>query len=195
MTALFGLSMVMIGAEVRIEKGPAVAMELAGQIELILGPAGRWVFLFGFWGAVFSSLLGVWQSVPYLFADTSSLMGRRGRNLEDLTENDGSSELSEASPLSETRAYRWYLLGLTVAPLCLLWVSVQQVQLIYAIFGAFFMPMLALSLLIMNNRVSWVGKAFRNGWIVNSVLAITLVFFVYMAARETATRAEALFGL
>jgi Mn2+/Fe2+ NRAMP family transporter len=195
MTALFGLSMVMIGAEVRIEKGPAVALELAGQIELILGPAGRWVFLFGFWGAVFSSLLGVWQSVPYLFADTSSLMGRRGRNLEDLTDNDGSWNRSGASPLSETRAYRWYLLGLTVAPLCLLWVSVQQVQLIYAIFGAFFMPMLALSLLVMNNRLAWVGKAFRNGWIVNSVLVITLVFFVYMAAREVVARAETLVGL
>jgi Mn2+/Fe2+ NRAMP family transporter len=195
MTALFGLSMVMIGAEVRIEKGPAVALELAGQIELILGPAGRWVFLVGFWGAVFSSLLGVWQSIPYLFADTSSLMGGRGRNLEDLTDKDGSWNRSGASPLSETRAYRWYLLGLTVAPLCLLWVSVQQVQLIYAIFGAFFMPMLALSLLIMNNRVAWVGKAFRNGWIVNSVLVITLVFFVYMAAREVVARAEILFGL
>ena len=27
------------------------------------------IFLIGFWGAVFSSLLGVWQSIPYLFVD------------------------------------------------------------------------------------------------------------------------------
>ena len=195
MTALFGLSMVMIGSQVRIEQGPAIAMELASQIELILGPTGRWLFLFGFWGAVFSSLLGVWQSVPYLFADTSSLMRGRRRNPENLAVKDGSLKPYETFPLSETRAYRWYLSGITVAPLCLLWVSVQQVQLIYAMFGAFFMPMLALSLLIMNNRVEWVGKAFRNGWIVNSALAITLLFFVYVAAREVVARAVTLFGL
>jgi len=35
----------------------------------VVGPAARWAFLVGAWGAVFSSLLGVWQSVPYLFAD------------------------------------------------------------------------------------------------------------------------------
>ena len=37
-----------------------------------LGIAARWTFLIGAWGAIFSSLLGVWQSVPYLFADTLS---------------------------------------------------------------------------------------------------------------------------
>jgi hypothetical protein len=34
------------------------------------------VFLLGFWGAVFSSVLGVWQSAPYLFADFVALRHR-----------------------------------------------------------------------------------------------------------------------
>lgn len=195
MTALFGVSMILIGSRVRIEEGPSVALELAGQIDLILGPVGRWVFLFGFWGAVFSSLLGVWQSVPYLFAETVQRMGRRARNRQDRIQEQGSLPSPEPSDLFGTRAYRWYLFGIAVVPLCLLWVSVQKVQLVYAIFGAFFMPMLALSLLVMNNRVEWVGTGFRNGRAANSVLAITLLFFVYVAAREVAARAEILFGM
>ncbi len=181
MTALFGIAMVMIGSRVSIEKGPTVALELAGQLESVLGPAGRWVFLFGFWGAVFSSLLGVWQSVPYLFADLAGLTGRQRRAALD--------------SLSETRLYRWVLLGMTVVPLCLLWISVQQVQLVYAIVGAFFMPLLALSLLIMNNREAWVGASFRNGWVANSALLITLLFFACVAAREIARRSGSFFGI
>jgi Mn2+/Fe2+ NRAMP family transporter len=182
MTALFGLAMVIIGSRVSIEKGPGVALELAGQLESTLGPTGRWIFLLGFWGAVFSSLLGVWQSIPYLFADLISLIRRKPGNRANQTETETSEN---SSRLAATRPYRWVLLGIAVVPLCLLWVSVQQVQLIYAIVGAFFMPLLAFSLLIMNNRVAWVGKSFRNGWIANSALVITMLFFAYVAARET----------
>ena len=184
MTAMFGLAMVMIGSRVSIEKGPTVALELAGQLELILGPPGRWIFLFGFWGAVFSSLLGVWQSVPYLFADLTSLIGRQRRPSEGRPGDEGALDPAEIVRLSETRAYSGFLLGITVVPLCLLWISIQQVQLVYAMVGAFFMPLLALSLLVMNNRVGWVGASFRNGWIANSALVATLLFFAYVAARE-----------
>jgi len=185
MTALFGLAMVIVGSRVSIEEGPAVALELAGQLESTLGPPGRWIFLLGFWGAVFSSLLGVWQSIPYLFADLLSLIVRKRRSGGNRAETENLPESSEnASPLAETGFYRWVLLGITVVPLCLLWISVQQVQLIYAIVGAFFMPLLSFSLLIMNNRVAWVGKSFRNGWTANAALVVTVLFFAYVAARE-----------
>jgi Mn2+/Fe2+ NRAMP family transporter len=188
MTALFGLAMVMIGSQVSIEEGPTVALELAGQLESTLGPAGRWIFLFGFWGAVFSSLLGVWQSVPYLFADLTTLI-RKQRGRSRARPGDQSIPVpAEGDRLSETGAYRWFLLGITVVPLCLLWISIQQVQLVYAIVGAFFMPLLALSLLVMNNRVAWVGESFRNGWIANSALVVTLLFFAFVAAREVLRR-------
>jgi len=186
MTAMFGFAMVMIGSRVSIEKGPTVALELAGQLELILGPPGRWIFLFGFWGAVFSSLLGVWQSVPYLFADLTGLIGRQRGRSGDRGRDEGASSSAEIVRLSGTRAYSRFLLGITVIPLCLLWISVQQVQLVYAMVGAFFMPLLALSLLIMNNRVAWVGASFRNGRIANSALVATLLFFAYVAVREVA---------
>ena len=77
MTAAFGLGMVIIGSTfLKLEgdpnKGVAFVTELGNQLEGRLGwlgPAARWGFVIGAWCAVYSSMLGVWQSVPFLFAD------------------------------------------------------------------------------------------------------------------------------
>ena len=169
-----------------------LVVNLANCLRQQVGPVGRVLFLIGAWGAVFSSLLGVWQSVPYLFADMRLL---RRRHAGGLAGAKASPEPTETDCLSETRTYRGVLLGLTLVPLCLLWISVQQVQLVYAIVGAFFMPLLALSLLVMNNRVSWVGASFRNGRIANWVLVVTLLFFAFIAAGEISRRLAGLFGI
>lgn len=182
MTALFGLAMMVIGSRVDIRRGPAVALELAGQLEQVAGPAGRWVFLLGFWGAVFSSLLGVWQGVPYLFADFIRARGdwRRGR-----IRGDAPAARSAGGPgLADTTAYRGYLLALAVLPLPLLWFTVQKAQLVYAVVGAFFVPLLALALLVLNNRADWVGTRYRNGWVPNLLLSVALVFFGWLGGRE-----------
>jgi len=192
-TALFGVSMIVIGSRVEIEKNPALVLELAGHLESLVGPGGRWIFLLGFWGAVFSSLLGVWQSVPYLFADISSLWGKQASC--PAASPPGPSIPGRRLPLHETRAYRRYLLGLTLVPLPLLWVSIQRAQLVYAVVGSLFMPLLALSLLFMNNRTEWVGDRFRNGRITNAVLVITLGFFLYVAVRQIADKLGSLAGM
>ncbi|MHC4444964.1 MAG: Nramp family divalent metal transporter [Planctomycetota bacterium] len=167
MTGLFGLCMIVIGSEVQITgKGATVALDLADQLAGAIGPLGKWIFLVGFWGAVFSSLLGVWQSIPYMFVDFLTM--RSGLSASQRCEKD----------FTRMPAYRVYLLALALVPLPLLWISVQQAQLIYAVMGSLFMPFLALTLLIMNNRSDWVGKEFRSGWITNVVLAITLLFFI-----------------
>jgi len=46
------------------------------------------------------------------------------------------------------------------------------------------MPLLALTLLLMNNRKDWTGPTFRNGRTANFVLALTLVFFAYAGATK-----------
>ena len=43
--------------------------KMAEMLGTMLGPFGVYAFSVGFWAAVFASLLGVWQSVPYLYAD------------------------------------------------------------------------------------------------------------------------------
>jgi len=167
LTAVFGIAMISIGSRVLIEgSGVSIAPVLANQLADIAGPAGKWIFLIGFWGAVFSSMLGVWQGVPYLFADVFY---------------NRSAEHSKPTNLSSTRAYKYYLVILAVVPLPILGISVKSAQLIYSVFGSLFMPFLALTLLIMNNREKWVGRSFKNGIIINFLLIITILFFTYAA--------------
>lgn len=171
MTALFGVSMIVIGSRVSVSgQGAGVALDIAERIRSVLGPAAKLVFLLGFWGAVFSSLLGVWQSAPSLFAEFCSL---RGWTRADRSSLDGSDKRP---------AYRWFLLAIAVIPLVWLWAPVRTVQLIYATLGAAFLPLLALTLLFMNNRAAWVGEL-RNGWAVNTLLAATVLIFAYLGVR------------
>ena len=176
MTALFGVSMIIIGSRVELSKGPLMVLDLANQLQTVMGPSGKWIFLAGFWGAVFSSLLGVWQSIPYLFADFLQLRQR--------------SRPSPRAPLdlTKTKGYRAYLFAIALVPLPVLWFEVQQAALAYAILGALFIPLLALTLLIMNNRTDWVGAAYRSGRVTNVVLVVILLFFVGLGVREAYKR-------
>ncbi len=165
MTALFGMSMVVIGAATKIEgSGVSLIVDLGNRLEASLGAAGKWTFLVGAWGAVFSSLLGVWQSVPYLFADSWQL-ARRG---------------SGTARVVDTRSapYLGYLLALGTIPAAGLWDGFRQIQQLYAIVGAAFMPVLALTLLWLNGSSRRVGSM-RNRFVTNLLLAATLLFFVW----------------
>ena len=76
-TAAFGFCMVIVGSNIEIEgQGTELLVSLSEQLAAPLGPVGKWLFLIGAFGAVFSSLLGVWQAVPYLFADCWGLLSR-----------------------------------------------------------------------------------------------------------------------
>ncbi len=171
MTGLFGMGMVIIGTRVKVQgQGVDVALLLADQLAVALGPAGRYIFLLGFWGAVFSSILGVWQSLPYLFADFVHLSREAmPRSAEDLR---------------RSRPYRLHQIALATVPLVLLWTPVKSIQLTFGILGAMFLPLLALTLLILNNNRRWVGEEFRSGWVTNAVLAVALLFFASVGGRE-----------
>jgi len=144
LTALFGVSMIIIGSRITVTgKGATVAILLADQLGAAFGPVGKLFFLLGFWGAVFSSLLGVWQGVPYIFSDFLHLRRSGGKTMGSHVD------------ITRTRSYRIYLAALALIPIQLLWFNVQQVQLVYAVLGALFMPLLALTLLLLNNRKDW----------------------------------------
>jgi len=184
MTALFGVAMVIIGSKVVASgSGANVAPLLADQLGRLMGPAGRLIFLLGFWGAVFSSLLGVWQGVPYLFADFLTL--RRGFDTYQRQSID----------YTKTASYRAYLIAISVVPLPILFLTVKKAQLAYAVLGSLFMPLLALTLLLMNNRRSWVGERFRNGWIPNTVLSLVLIFFGYVGFTQATKAISMLRGM
>lgn len=171
LTGLFGAAMILIGSRISIDgKGAGIGLRLAEQLAQAMGPwgsFGKWAFLAGFWGAVFTSLLGVWQSAPYLFADFWALHRQ--------VPPDVRRELD----FTTTRAYRWCQLAIALLPLLLLGRTVTQIQLAYAVLGACFMPLLAAALLVLNNRRAWVGAGFRNGLLTNAMLGATLAYFVW----------------
>jgi len=172
MTALFGIAMVIVGSNVQIEgAGATLLVDLAEALEGPIGPFGKWMFLIGAWGTVFSSLLGVWQAVPYLFADCWSLA--RGSSVArriDTVDTDG-------------MPYRSHLVLLAIVPMIGLFTGFQQVQKIYTVSGAMFFPFIALALLLLNGRSAWIGKAFTNRPLTAVVLLGVVVFFSRIGVR------------
>ncbi|MDQ7064455.1 MAG: Nramp family divalent metal transporter [candidate division KSB1 bacterium] len=173
LTGIFGVAVMIIAAGVspQVATGTGIVLALADRLAEVLGPTGKWVFLVGFWGAVFSSMLGVWQGVPYLFADF--LQAYRGQTPQNVR--------------TDSKPYRWYLLYLAFPPMLVLifgrpvWIIV-----LYSILGALFMPFLAATLLILNNRREWV-QSFRNGLWMNLLLILSLVLFAYLGWNQLVT--------
>ena len=79
-------------------------------------------------------------------------------------------------------------------PLVLLWVSVVEVQLTFAVPGSFFLPLVALTLLLMNNRTDWVGPGFKNHPVINAILVATLLFFGYTGDKKVLTTRDPILG-
>jgi hypothetical protein len=120
LTGLFGMAVLVLasralgGGAQELPTGSKGLVALADTLQgavgaraLVLGAVARAVFLLGVWAAVFTSVLGVWQGVPYLFADLQS--ARAGR-------------FGEAVDV-RSRPYRLYLLYLAIAPMALLLVA------------------------------------------------------------------------
>ena len=166
-TAVFGIAMVIIGSTIEIEgRGASLLVDLSAQLGDSLGAAGKWAFLIGATGAVFSSLLGVWQAVPYLFADLWRLLMGHGA---------GEAETS----VVDTRAkpYRAYLAAIALLPLLGLFQDFREMQKLYALVGAWFLPALTLTLLILNGRGRKGNGSMANKPLTTAVLVLILVFF------------------
>lgn len=164
LTALFGMAIMIISAGVSptVMSGSQMVLAVADQMALTVGELGKWCFLIGFWGAVFSSMLGVWQGVPYLFADF----------MHEWRDKDGDKVIDTASV-----PYRAYLAFLALPPMVLLWLGKPVwVVLIYSVAGAAFMPLLAGLLFYMNGLRTWLG-GLRNRWPANLALLAALALF------------------
>ena len=172
MTAIFGVAMVIVGSTVVIEgQGTTLLVSLADRLEGPLGVWGRALFLIGAFGAVFSSLLGVWQSIPYLFADSWRLITKPfDPAVQEPVDTNG-------------LPYRGFMIALGIVPMIGLFWGFQQVQKFYTITGALFFPFLALALLIWNGRSDWVGSQYKNHPITSVALIGVLVFLSWLGLR------------
>jgi len=165
LTGLFGVAVMIISAGLNHDTvtGPRMAQVIAARLESVVGPLGKWCFLTGFRSAVFSSMLGVWQGVPYLFADFVGQSSQR--------------EPQPCAISTRSRSYRGYLLYITVPPMILLLAGKPAWLVpVYAVTGAFFMPLPGILLLFMNNRRDWLG-GLHNGTAANLLLLVTVLVF------------------
>lgn len=177
-TAVFGMSVMLIAnqafyvAGLTITDAQAVP-KMAEVLGTLLGPIGVYAYSLGFWAAVFASLLGVWQSVPYLYADFYGVM-----------KNLSVDERREITKVTST-PYRVALAFITLIPLPFAFTGRPLVIIvIYTIVGSLFVPFLAATLLYLNNRVKWSAAVPHNHWSTNVVLFGILALFAIVGAQE-----------
>jgi Mn2+/Fe2+ NRAMP family transporter len=174
MTAVFAIAVMLISAGVQPEvmKGSEMVLSVAQHLGSVVGDTGQTFFLIGFWAAVFSSMLGVWQGVPYLFCDFIQA---------------GKQQAVRQPIDTSCLTYRGYLLFMAVIPMALVnFAKPVWLVVLYAVVGAMFMPLLAVLLLYMNNRHAWIGKA-ANGLWANAALCVALILFVVLLVQKTQT--------
>ena len=117
LTGLFGVAVMILGAQIRPEAiGINIVLGMADRLEEALGPFGRWSLYLGFWAAVITSVLGVWQGIPYLFADFMALF-------KQVSREDRNAMIRTDSPY-----YRGFLLFLTFPPMSLLLLSLIHIS-------------------------------------------------------------------
>jgi Mn2+/Fe2+ NRAMP family transporter len=167
---LFCLSMIFLSTQIEwqgriLEEGPRLCLLLADRIAAETGPIGRALFLLGFWGAAYSSVVGVWHGVPFLFDDWIHLWRRQ-------------------PPTGQRgRAYRGWALYLTLAAISALLVQ-RPVWLVfvYTIVGSLFFPFVISTLLWLNNSPH-LPPSMRSGRTINAVLAAALLLYIYLGLR------------
>jgi Mn2+/Fe2+ NRAMP family transporter len=178
-TAVFGIAVMSIANQAfhvsgtQITNATAVT-KMAQTLSAIIGPVGFWAYSIGFWAAVFASLLGVWQSVPYLFADFYGLIRRYSETVR-----------AEITQVTST-PYRVALLYVTLAPIPFAFMNVPlYIIRAYTIVGSLFIPFLAATLLYLNNvRIPTDTGVSRNSRFTNAVLIFALILFSLVGARE-----------
>ncbi len=166
-TAVFGVAMVLIASNIPNLNGSGVGLlvSIADVLGSQLGQWSRWVFLFGGWAAIVSSMLGVWQAVPMIVADV--IRGALGK------------PPLKPDSLERSVIARWCLIGIATLPIAQALMRFEKVQLLYTVTGAYFLPLLSIVLLLLL-RPSWTGTL-ASHWLGRISTIAVLVFFAWVA--------------
>src|SRR5699024_798778 len=125
--------------------------------ETNFGTVPRYILNIGFWCATFSSLIGSWNGIPYLFADFIRVTKIKLKKNDVKRQSIKTKAVSNRDP-----AYKFFLFWLSFPSLILLTVN-QPVGLVlfYAALGSLFLPFLAVTLLYLLNS-KHISKEFKN---------------------------------
>ena len=177
-TAIFGGSIMLIANDAFFTQGVTLkdaeaVPRMASALGNILGTFGRVAFSVGFWAAVFASLLGVWQSVPYLYADFWGIVTRMSPEAR-----------REITKVTST-TYRKALIFISLVPIPFAFTGRPiQIVITYTIVSSLFVPFVAATILYLNNRVPWTEPVPKNSAITNLLLIAILVLFAFVGAQE-----------
>ena len=177
-TAIFGMAIMMTANQAfYLPKiaitGGQVVLKMADLLGATLGRFGWFAYSVGFWAAVFASLLGVWQSVPYLYADFYGVLKKLPPD-----------ERQRLTKVTST-PYRLALLFVTLAPIPFAFTGAPvQVIVAYTVVGSLFVPFLAATLLYLNNRVTWASPVPHNNLATNALLVVILLMFAIVGGDE-----------
>ena len=177
-TAIFGLSVMLIANRVFHSAGVAITdreavSRMAGALAALTGSAGFYIYSIGFWAAVLASLVGVWQTIPSVFADCYSLLRRMPPDQRKAATQPG------APP------YRAALLFMALASVPFAFLGRPLLIVIaFTVLGSLFIPFLAATLLYLNNRVAFPAPLRPNRLATNIVLGLIVVLFLVVGALE-----------
>jgi Mn2+/Fe2+ NRAMP family transporter len=167
-TGLFVVALMVIASSIVLtgESGIQMVLSMAQKLEDITGRLGKIAFLLGFWGVVFSSILCVWQGVPYIF--------------EDFMKNILDPKSDDKQKLIGFRYYHLFLFFMAIPSIALIYYNDPISNIIhYALISTVFVVFLASTLLYLNNKREWVGD-YKYGWVPNTVLIIALISFLFL---------------
>ncbi len=164
-TVLLGIAMVLIGTRITIHGGGAgLLVSIAAVLEEQSGTLVSWIFKLGAFAAIFSSLLGVWQSVPYLFSDLIRIM------------NNGKEQVEgQKSPV-----YAYALYSIALIPMLGLPFGFASMQKLYAICGGMFVPLLATTLILLSIHSEKANKGFKQSIGLNLVYLLIVGVFLFL---------------
>ncbi|RZT88124.1 Mn2+/Fe2+ NRAMP family transporter [Pseudonocardia sediminis] len=212
MTGIFVVSMLIVGSTILLgqdlTESDSGLLVLGDRLAELYGQPARILFLVGFLAVTLTSLLGVWNGVSLLFTDWTRTIrlphGRKadvgadaatpnaivpGESVPERTgDGPGRPSAYEARAAEKSLPFRGYLLWLTFPPmLLLLFDKPFGLTLVYGVLGSFFMPFLAITLLLLLNTKRVVAEG-RSGWLSNAILGISSVLFLALLVTDVQQR-------
>lgn len=167
-SGIFGMCILYIAAHVLRPHGIMAESEESAKMAFkkigsLMGQGtGKYFFISGFYAAVIGSMLGVWQSVPYFFADGYYLLKKQ--------------PLKQNTSLTETKPYRYFQISMILIAMIFLIQKAQILLVLYSLFGSLFMPMVAISLLMLNTQKE-LGR-YKNHWLLNVFFVFVIVLYI-----------------
>jgi Mn2+/Fe2+ NRAMP family transporter len=189
MTAIFVVSMLVVGAEIlrgqNLIENDRGLLTLGNELGDRYGAWARALFLVGFFAVTWTSLLGVWNGVSLLFADWTRIIRLPHGAGADA---EGHADTYDARQAEQSFAFRFYLVWLTLPPMSLLLFDRPfGVTLIYGVLGAAFMPFLGITLLILLNS-KYMPAVARPGWLSTTLLIAASLLFILLLVFDLAAR-------